>query len=441
MKHWLRDASFRGLLRNSGYMAVSRIAAGLLALGALSLTTHSLGASVFGLLILIHSYALTASGLVKFQSWQMVIRYGAPALKSGNVDQLRHGISFALGLDITSGIFGMLAAMALLPLVAPWLHIGSDELPLAILYCLLLPTMAAATPSGVLRLLDRFDLLSLQALVNPALRLGLTGAAWALDWPFPAFLLIWFVTDLAGDLMLWALALRELHKRNLLKGLRPGLQRHARHLVGSWRFALTTNLTTSLSAAWGPVANLLVGILLSPAAAGQYRVAAGLVEAANKPADMLAKAFYPEVMRMDLESRKPWKLMVRGAILSGGLGLLIVAAVLIGGPGLLGTLFGREFEPAFELLMLMLAGLMLTMIAFPLGPMLYAVDKAGVPLRARMVSAAVYLAAIYPATQWLGLTGAGLAYIGAMLLLVIQMVPPLHSEFRRRTRRAAQHAG
>jgi len=439
MKRWLRDASFRGLLRNSGYMAAARIISGLLALGALSFTTHGLGATAFGLLILIHSYALAASGLVKFQSWQVVIRYGAPALRSDDLRQLRHAVSFALGLDIASGLAGMVVAMAVLPLVAPWFHIEREHLPYALLYCLILPTMAAATPTGVLRLLDRFDLISLQTLVNPALRLLLAGIAWALDAPFLAYLLIWFVTDLAGDLVLWGLAFRELRRRDI-RGLRPGLARHARHLAGAWRFAFTTNLTTALSAAWGPVANLLVGALLTPAAAGQYRVAAGLVEAANKPADMLAKAFYPEVMRMDLDSRRPWKLLLRGAALSGAIGLAFVAAVLIGGADLLSRLFGTEFAPAFDLLMMMLVGLMLTMIAFPLGPMLYAVDRPGIPLRARIVSAGVYLAAIVPLTDWLGLTGAGLAYVGATVLLVGLMIPPLHGEYRRRIRKGAPRA-
>lgn len=440
MKHWLRDASFNSLLRNSGYMAVSRIASGLLGLAALSFTTHSLGTQLFGVLILIHSYAMAASGLVKFQSWQVVIRYGAPALRVGHREQLQQGISFAIGLDVVSGLIGMVLAMASLPLIGAWFHMGRDQIPLAILYCTLLPTMAAATPTGVLRLLDRFDMLSWQSLITPGVRVILAGAAWLLALPFEAFLLIWYATDLLGDLVLWGLAFRELHRRSLLHGLRIGLIKPARQLPGAWRFALTTNFTTSLATAWGPIANLLVGALLNPAAAGQYRVAAGLAEAAKKPADMLAKAFYPEVMRLDLTTRKPWRLMLRGAALSGSMGLLFALVVVAGGRGLIGLLFGEGFEPAFGLLILMLLGLMVTMVTFPFGPMLYAVDRPGVPLMARMVSAAVYIAAIFPLTHLFGLTGAGAAYMLAMLLMVAWMIPPLFQEFQHRTAKAARRA-
>jgi O-antigen/teichoic acid export membrane protein len=441
MKHWLRDSSFRGLLRNSSYLGVSRGAAGLLGLGALGFTTHALGAEAFGLLILVHSYALAAAGLVKFQSWQVVIRYGAPALTRDDHGQLQHGLSFAIGLDLASGIAGMLLAMAALPFIGHWFHIGRELLPLALLYCTILPTMAAGTPTGILRLLDRFDLLAAGMVANPGVRLLFAGLGWQLGWPFEAFLLIWFAADLVGDLVLWGLALGELRRRGLLHGLRPGLRRHARQLAGAWRFALTTNLTTALSAAWGPVANILVGALLGTGAAGQYRIAASLVEAANKPADMLAKALYPEVMRMDITTPRPWRLMVRGAALSAAIGLAVVALVLIGGESLITALFGADFQPAFALLSLMLAGLMVTMVGFPLGPMLYAVDRPGVPLRARIVAVLFYLAAIVPLTRILELNGAGLAYVLALLLLVGQMVPPLLGEYRRQMSKAAAGAG
>src|SRR4029079_13365711 len=117
------------------FLLSSRIVAGLLALGALSFATHALGTQLFGILILVHSYAAAMSGLIKFQSWQLVIRYGAPALQADDPDQLRHSVSFAMGLDVTSGLVGMVAAMALLPLIGGWFRIGPQYLMLAMLYC------------------------------------------------------------------------------------------------------------------------------------------------------------------------------------------------------------------------------------------------------------------------------------------------------------------
>ena len=70
------------------------------------------------------------------------------------------------------------------------------------LYCTFLPTMGAATPSGVLRVLDRFDLISWQSTVTPISRVILVGIAYFVGAPFAVYVAIWYVTDLAGDLYL-----------------------------------------------------------------------------------------------------------------------------------------------------------------------------------------------------------------------------------------------
>ncbi len=176
MKRWLRDASFRSLLRNSGYQLLSRIAVGALGLAGMSFTAHGLGTYYFGLLVLVHSTMSAVGEVVKFQSWQIIIRYGAPALKTGARDQLQHAISFAAGLDIASGIYGMFLAIGVLVLVGGTIGIPSELLPYAIAYCTLIPTMASATPTGIFRLFDRFDLLSWQLAITPAIRLLLVVA-------------------------------------------------------------------------------------------------------------------------------------------------------------------------------------------------------------------------------------------------------------------------
>ena len=172
--------------------------------------------------------------------------------------------------------------------------------------------MGAATPSGVLRALDRFDLLSWAGTVTPIARALLAGIAFFAGAPFPVYVGIWFATDLAGDLYTWFLAVRELRRRGLLDGIRPTLKPTT--LPGAWRFAIHINLAISVSTVWGPIARLVVGGLLGPAGAGLFRVASSLADSAQKPADLLGKAFYPEVVRMDLSSKKPWKLMLRGSV-------------------------------------------------------------------------------------------------------------------------------
>src|SRR4051794_35910114 len=148
MKHWFKDQHFRSLLKNTSYLAVSRALAAVASLATLALAGRSLGVLLFGTLILITSYARAASGIAKFQSWQLIVRYGGQGLAAGDPEQFKSSTGFAAALDLFSGLVGMIAAVLLLPLIATWIAIDRQYWWLAMLYCTLLPTMGAATPSG-----------------------------------------------------------------------------------------------------------------------------------------------------------------------------------------------------------------------------------------------------------------------------------------------------
>src|SRR5690348_10377077 len=127
MKHWFKDQHFRSLLKNSSYLAVSRIVGAIAALATLSLVTHAFvrlyggkgGVLMFGALILITSYAKAVSGIAKFQSWQLIVRYGSRAAH-GEIEDFQTSTGFAFALDAVSGIAGMLVAVAILPFIANW---------------------------------------------------------------------------------------------------------------------------------------------------------------------------------------------------------------------------------------------------------------------------------------------------------------------------------
>lgn len=429
VKHWFKDQQFRSLLKNSSYLAASRAVAAVGAMATLAFAGRGLGVTAFGLLILIHSYVQAASGLTKFNSWQVVVRYGSPALERGDVATFRRATRFAVGLDLTSGVITMVGAIALLPLLAKWFGIPGDLLNYAMLYCLLLPTLGSAAASGVLRALDRFDLLSWQGTITPNLRAVLTFFAWWYEAPFEIFLAIWFVTDLAGDLVQWAMAWRELRRRELRRSLWPSLRPVG--LDRGWHFAVSVNLTASLTTAWGPLARLLVGGLLSPAAAGLYRVASSLADAAQRPSDFLNKAFYPEVMRLDPTSKKPWKLMLRATLLGTAMGLLMMIGIAIVGKFMLLHLFGPEFVGAYGVLIVLLGAPLIAMLSFPLPAMLHSVGRNTTPLVANLAGVLTYVAAIFPLVDRFDLVGAGIAFLIGRLAMVVVMGIALAGEHKR----------
>jgi O-antigen/teichoic acid export membrane protein len=429
MKHWFRDTHFRSLMKNVSYLAASRVVASLSGIATLAFAGHGLGLAMFGTLILITSYTQAASGLSKFQSWQLIIRYGSPALLTDDPRAFKQATGFAFALDVVSGLIGMVLAMALLPLLGPWFGIPQKYMWLAMIYCLLLPTMAAATPIGVLRALDRFDLISWQSTTYPIVRASMALVAWWQGLSFPWFVAIWFVTDLGGDIYLWFLTWRELRRRKLLKGIRPTLQ--PTMLAGAWKFAVTVNLTSSLNQAWGPIARLIVGGLLGPASAGLYRVAASMSDATQRPADLLNKAYFPEVMRMDLATKHPWKLMLRSIALATGFGLIAILIVLLFGKLILGSLFGPDFVPAYKVLLVILGVPLLNMMSFPLPSMLYALDRPDAPLNARLIATIAYFVIVVPLTLRFDTVGAAAALVIGNAVLIGALAFYLRREYHR----------
>ena len=429
MKRWFKDSSFRSLIKNTSYQAISKVAAALFSLATLAFASRGLGPAQFGLLVLIQSYVQSASGIAKFQSWQVIIRFGSAALASGDPGPLRRAIGFSLGLDLISAVVGVVAAVALLPWLAPWLYIPDTEVVHAMLYCLLLPTMAAATPIGVLRVLDRFDLIGWQATITPTLRGILTGVAWALNAKLETYLLFWFGTALVGDAYFWVMAWRELRRRGLAGGIRPALRPDPKILPGAWRFAVNVNLTMSMNAAAGPVANLLVGGILGPAAAGIYRIARSLAKSIGSPAEMLENSFYPEVMRQDFNTMKPWKLMLRSAAVAGLIGSAIGAVILIGGHYLISAIFGAEYIGAYPVVAIMTIATLLSAISFPVTPALYALHRTNIPVASKSWATATFLLALYPLCRWAGINGAGFAYVIGDVLGITLMLIALRREY------------
>jgi O-antigen/teichoic acid export membrane protein len=378
---------------------------------------------------LIDSYAMAVSGIAKFQSWQLIVRYGGKGMAAGDPEHFKVATGFAFSLDLVSGIAGMLVAVALLPFIGEVVGIKAEFLWLAVFYCTLLPTMGSATPSGVLRVLDRFDLISVAGTATPIARGLLSGIAFVASASFPVYVAIWYVTDLFGDLFMWFVAWRELKRTGHLEGIRPTLKPEL--LPGAWRFAIDVNLAASVQAAWGPIGRVVVGGLLGPAGAALFRVASSLAEGAQKPADLLGRAFYPEVARMDLTSKKPWKLMVRSIALAGFIALLAIMVLLIGGKPLVGLLFGKSFLGAYAPLVVLMLVPVLGIFSFPLTPMLYALGRSDAPLKAKLLASAILFATLAPLCWSLGVIGAAIAVVLANVTSLAVMLVQLFGEHRR----------
>lgn len=432
MKHWFSDGAFRAILRNASYLGSGKLGGALLSLIALACAGHALSPTLFGMLAVVQAYANGVSALVKFQTWQFIVRFGAPALVRKEIGTFRDVTGFSFGLDLASGLIGLVVGMALLPFLAHWVGIDDQYLYFALFYCTLIPFMTAATPTGILRTLDRFDHIAVQQLVTPLLTAVGGIISYIGGFGFAGFVITWYVAELLGDLLLWFFAARELKRKDIHHALRPGLFAPARRVKGAWDFVWTTNIAHSIWSAWGPASNVIVGAMLGPVSAGLFKIASTFFDSASKPADLLAKSFYPEIMRLDPTTKRPWQLAIRSGLLAGGLGLAVLLLVMIGGAPLISLVFGKRYLEAFDLLQIMTASLLVSTTSFPLESLLYMAGRQRAALVAEGLAALVYGIVLVALIHWLGLIGAGIAYVLGMCLKALFTLVPTVTAYRHR---------
>lgn len=428
MKHWFSDGVFRTIIRNAAYLASSNALSALLGLVALSCAGKGMSTQMFGVLVVIQAYAKGISDVIKFQTWQLVVKYGATAVDNNNIRQFRDVISFSFALDIASGAIAVVAGMLLLPLLAHSLGLDRQSLWLAILYCTLIPSLAASTPTGILRAVDRFDLIAIQQAVRPLLRAAGSVISYLGDLGFAGFIITWYASNLIGGVLYWWFAARELRRRNIHHALRPRLFAPASRLAGAWNFVWTTNFAHSIWSARNSCSTVLVGIVLGPAAAGLFKIATTFFDATGSPAKLMEKSFYPEVMRLDPRSSQPWLLGLKSACLAGGIGVLVALLVMVVGKPVISSVFGEQYLQAYHLIKIMLGAIVVSMLGFPQESLLFMAGKQRVFLVAQTLSSASYIALLIVLSHFFGVSGAAYAYLaGQCLDVLLSFIPTLRA--------------
>ena len=432
---WFSDLIFRRVFKNAGFLLSGKVATGVFGLAYLGLAARGLGIEQFGILVLVQTYVQVITGLTTFHSWQAVIRYGAISVETDDTAGFQQLISFTTVLDVSGVVLGAVLAWFAVPFVGPVLGWSEDVIAYAQPYSLLILFTIIATPTGLLRLYDRFDILAWQVMVTPGMRLIGVIAAVVTDAPLWGYLLAWFVAGVVGGLTLLGLGWREGVKQGRLNGMRWSLRGVTTTHDKIWSFCLASNFHSSLQLVTGHMSTLLVGAVATPAAAGLFKVAREVATALTKPAELLTQSIYPEFAR--LGSTGEWSafggLIHRAATLAGSAGLTVLIIMALFGKPILGLVFGADFSAAYGALVLLVAAAVITISGFSFDPALYAMGRPSVPLRVNaVVVLCVYVPLLVLLTQRFGPIGAGMAMLASASLIVTTMGYWARRELRKR---------
>jgi O-antigen/teichoic acid export membrane protein len=410
-------------IHNAGWLLGGKGVGGLFSLIYLSLAARALGVENFGIFAVILSYGQAVTNIVQFQSWQTVIRYGAGHLAALRSGHLRRLLLFTALLDLAAGLLGAVLAVGGAAVVGHYLHWPPDEQRMAALFGISLVFGLRGTPTGVLRLFDRFDLAAYSETVLPAMRLIGATVAWLASPSVPGFLIAWGVAELVTSAAMWAVAWRELkplaHDAALTRLLPDVFEENP----GLWRFAWTTNLTSSIGLVWQQVPVLAVSWIGGAGTAGGYRIASQLASALNKPALSLARSIYPEFAKLTVsEPGRLRHVIKRASLIAGGTGLAIVLLVAVAGPWLLHLIGGGNYAFAYPFLLLLTIAAGIDLCGFGLEPAMVALGHPERILVARLAVALVYGVILFTLLVTIGPIGAAAATVCSSLLMLCVLI-------------------
>ncbi|MEV4935426.1 lipopolysaccharide biosynthesis protein [Sphingobium sp. LSP13-1-1.1] len=404
---------FARILANTGWLLGGKGVGAVLSLAYLAIVTRTLGVADFGRFALVLSAANVIQTLVSFDSWQIVVRYGQPHLASGEGDALNRVLRFCILIDLGSAVAGGLIAAFIILAFGPLMELSAGMGWQTWIFCMVMMITIRSSPTGVLRLFDRFDSGAFAETMIPVGRMIGAGLAWVLMPDITGFLIAWGAAELLCAISYWWLALRVGGK--MLGSWRAGRTLDARgENPGIVGFLTATNLQTTLSSVGQQVAVLVVGLFVGPAGAGLYRLANQLANSLTKISSLLSRSIFVELSRTHSSHGHEalGTLFRRTNRLALVAGAVIIALILTIGHPLLGLIAGKAFLPAYPLLLLLGIAACIDLVGVSYRPLLMATDRASLSLRITLVSTGLLLgmqAALLPIYGTVGAAGANIA--------------------------------
>lgn len=402
---------FARILANTGWLLGGKGVGAVLSLAYLAIVTRTLGVADFGRFALVLSAANVVKALVSFDSWQIVVRYGQPHLTEGNGDALNRVLRFCILIDLGSAVAGGLIAAAIILFFGNLLELGPGMGVQVWLFTMIMMITIRSSPTGVLRLFDRFDSAAFAETMIPVGRMIGAVAVWILMPGITGFLISWAFAELLCAISYWYLAMK-------VGGDRIGSWRAGRALdarrenPGIIGFLTATNLQTSLSSIGQQVAVLIVGAFVGPAGAGLYRLANQLANSLTKISSLLSRSIFVELARTSTHGKEALGALFRRTNkLALAAGAVIIGLIVTIGHPLLGLIAGKEFLPAYPLLLMLGVSACIDLIGVSYRPLLMATDRAGLSLRISVVSTLLLLGLQSALLPLYGTKGAAMANI------------------------------
>ena len=357
---WKDNPILRKLARNFGYLFSGNMVSAGLSMFQGIFSARLLGVDGFGVLGTITIFVTVINKLTSFRMGELVIKY-VGEFNENNDKQKAAAVFKAAAL---TELLASLVAFGLVCLVAPLgAQYFAKDASLAhwfIIYGLIiLANIISESSTGLLQFFDRFRRMAGLNVLQSVVTLALIILAWWQNTGLLGVLIAYLVGKVISAVGLTLAAQVEAVRRWGLDWWKSPLRLLSPHVRELIRFAVSTNLSSSLSLISRDSGILWVSYFSTPTQAGYYKLAMALTNYIQLPIAPMPQATYPEMSRA--VARRKWAdfryLMRTGTRLAGAYSIVVALVLALFGKPLIEFIYTAQFLPTYGGLLIMLVGI------------------------------------------------------------------------------------
>jgi len=403
----------RARLVNIGHMLSGNMVSLAFGLISLAMAMRSLGPAEYGILALVISYSRLIDRIVRFESWQPLIKYAATVEGPDSKPELRQLYGFGLRLDIAACTLAALTTILLAFAAQPLFGMSAEAFQLILIFSLALLLNPIGMPTAVLRFAGKFKTIAYVQALGNLLRIGLCLYGLMVHASVIFFAWTWVICQISTTLIFLVLAFIDLHRRGIGNPITAPVRGVTQRFPGIWGFAWSSNLSMTIRSSSNDLDVLIVGWLADPTSAGIYYFAKRLAKAVQQVNVQVQAVLYPDVARLWVQGAYR-KFLVATRQIQAFLAacfLLALVVLYLFGPLIIRYGPGEEYGAALPMLLVQIVAVGITTHAAPSRTALLAMGRQAYVLKVVLVATLIFHATLFLLVPRIGAMGANFAHV------------------------------
>lgn len=365
--------------------------------------TRVLGNTTYGLFLIALQYMNLLDGIINFQSWVGVIKYGSEAIVEEREDKLAAIFKSGFIIDIVTAVAGTIVAVIILPLVVHFMKWESNLPTLALLFSIEILFHIEGTSVGILRLYDKFSYTAKQSIVAAVLKLLFVGGYLLLGGKSIVIVTILYVfTDILKYLLLVVMAISVLQKEiGILNVVKSSVKILDKNFL---KYTIWNNISYTVDV---PVKYFDIFIIsfISVDMVAVYKVFKQITQVFSMLVNPISQVILPQfselVAKNRIEEALSKVIKLRNAILA--VGSVAVVLSIIFGKTVFTWILGVEYGNNIFLFEIIFITYILLMSYIAIHPLFDALGVAEMSFVYTALSNVIYICMAIGCVKWLGI--------------------------------------